>query len=91
MTEGHQDVHETLAQLCQQLEAAEQIDPRIAERLRHTLGELQSALARGDATAAGHASLADHLTESAVHFEQSHPTLAGTVRRLIDVLGQMGI
>ena len=30
-------------------------------------------------------------SEAARHFEQSHPTLSGTIGRLADILAQMGI
>jgi hypothetical protein len=31
------------------------------------------------------------LAEAARHFEESHPTLSGTLGSVIDTLGQMGI
>lgn len=89
MTDDSRKLHETLALLHRQLEQAG--DSRVAQRLRVAVGEFLQALEQDGAAAAEHASLADHLIESAAHFEQSHPTLSGTLRRLIDILGQMGI
>ena len=37
------------------------------------------------------ASTTETLDAAAVHFSETHPTLADTLRRLIDVLAQMGI
>jgi hypothetical protein len=38
-----------------------------------------------------HPSLPDRLEEIAVQFEAEHPTLAASARRLIDLLGEVGI
>ena len=89
MTDDSRKLRETLDLLHRQLEQAG--DSRVAQRLRVAVGDYQDALAGDGSVAAEHASLADHLIESAAHFEQSHPTLSGTLRRLIDILGQMGI
>ena len=94
MSDDQKKLGETLALLRQQLTAAEgsdELEPQVIARLHTAVGELEDAL-RGDPTdAAVHSSQSGYLSESMAHFEQSHPTLAGTVQRLIDLLAQMGI
>ena len=38
-----------------------------------------------------HGSLPDRLERIAVQFEADHPTLAASARRLVDLLGEVGI
>jgi hypothetical protein len=38
-----------------------------------------------------HGSLPDRLERIAVQFEVDHPTLAASARRLVDLLGEVGI
>ena len=94
MSDDRKNLGETLALLRAQLAAAEvsgELEPQVAARLRATAGELEDAL-EGDRTdAGGESPRSDYLTEAVAHFEQSHPTLAGTVQQLIDLLAQMGI
>ena len=83
----------TLDQLHAQLEAlGPDIDAGVRGRLKETVQELQAALGERE-TPSRPEGMALHggLREAAIHFEQSHPTLAKTVERLIDVLAQMGI
>ena len=40
---------------------------------------------------AAHGSLPDRLERIAVQFEADHPTLAASARRLVDLLGEVGI
>ncbi len=90
MTDPQKPLEETLAQLHEQLEAAEQIDSALVDQLQGTVADIQAALQRQEA-AAGESSLGDPLQNVAMQFEESHPTIAGTLRRLVDLLGQMGI
>ena len=101
MVPENENLVETLNQLRQQLSAARQLDPEVAARLRETMADIQQALDQPDAstTAADETeddgddepALTDRLQEAALHFEESHPTIAHTLSRLIDGLGQMGI
>jgi hypothetical protein len=91
MTDQSSPLHETLELLCQQLEEAENIDRKLADQLAATIRTIQEALEDENAEAATHSSLLQRLTDAARHFEESHPTLSGTLGRLVDTLGQMGI
>ena len=87
----NQSLRETLDLLHQQLVDAENIDEDLAERLRTTIREVQSALEKTDEPHEGDPRQSAWLTETAENFEQSHPTIAGTISRLVDILGQAGI
>jgi len=79
----------TLNRLKTQLEHAS-LDAETAARLKEAIKEIESAVASG-ARPAGDASLTNRLSEAALDFEASHPTLAGTVGSVIDALASMGI
>ncbi len=88
--ESH-SLRETLDLLQGQLVDAENIDKALAERLRTVIADVQAVLDEQDHADEEHHARKEWLTEMAEHFEQSHPTIAGTINRLIDTLGQAGI
>jgi len=45
----------------------------------------------GDSIPSSDRSLPDRLERIAVQFEADHPTLAASARRLVDLLGEVGI
>ncbi len=70
--------------------------PRLDAASKQLLGELRQDIERltPSATAAspsGHEGLPDRLERIAVLFEVDHPTLAASSRRLIDMLGKVGL
>jgi len=101
MATEREQLRQTLDQLHQQLQGAKDLDPQLAAQLRTTTAEIEQKLsAIGSAPPAAaveqaepqeEESFQDSLQQAAVHFEESHPTLYGTVSRLIDVLAQLGI
>jgi uncharacterized membrane protein len=98
MTLDREKLQQTLAELHSQLDEAESLDADLAAQLRTVAGEIEQTLEKqqaagpaSDPSEPAPASAPELLEEAAVEFEQSHPTIAGTVRRLIDVLAQMGI
>jgi len=86
-----QSLRETLDLLHQQLVDAGDIDKELADRLRTTISDVQSALEKTGESHESDPRQSAWLTETAEHFEQSHPTIAGTISRLVDILGQAGI
>ena len=76
-----------LAELQQELAGLTNVDPEVRQRLEQTLEELQDVTAEVDT----HPGLTQRLTESARHFEETHPNLAGMIGSVIDALGRMGI
>jgi len=84
-----------IAKLHAELDQAHQNDPAARESLADILPHIKrmadqpqtdTGLARP-----GDASLPDRLEKVAVQFEADHPTLAASARRLVDLLGEVGI
>ena len=94
MSEPSNKLRAALDQLHSQLHGAGAIDPEIRKRLQGAMDEIRAVLeAPGErpSAKADHEPLIHRLTEAAGQFEVSHPTLSGTVERLIEALRQMGI
>jgi hypothetical protein len=86
------ELHEHLGKLHAELQAAPRLDAdanRLLEEIGADIARLRERGAPG--AAPGDASLPDRLERVAVHFEVAHPTLAASSRRLIDILGKVGI
>jgi hypothetical protein len=85
------ELHEQLTQLHAELKAAPRLDAS-ANRLLDEIGA-DIARLRGDGAedATVDASLSDRLERVAIRFEIDHPTLAASSRRLIDILGKVGL
>ena len=89
----------TLAQLHEQLDAAKNAGPEIRALLRDTLADIERTLDStppGQPTTRspvkpGQESIVERLTGAAREFEETHPTLAGTVGSVIDALTRIGI
>ena len=94
-----QHLLETLGDLHRQLAAIRNVDPEARARLVEVLNDIQAVLDRETASMPQKAvteeavsgSVAGRLTEAARHFEEDHPTLAGTLANLVDALSRMGI
>jgi phytoene/squalene synthetase len=81
-----------LSTLHEELRDARQIDPRSSALLGEVLKDIQRILDADNAEArAGAVPLADRLEKVAVQFEADHPALAASSRRLIDLLGKVGL
>ena len=82
-----------LAALHAQLELSGGDLPELRAQLLATVSEIERLLASGKLTQSesSQTSIVSRLTEAARHFEESHPTLSGTVGSVIDALAQMGI
>lgn len=89
---NREKLQQTLAELHSQLDEAESLDADLEAQLRAAAGRIERTLDKQPLPGpADMPSTPEILEDAAVQFEQSHPTIAGTVRRLIDVLAQMGI
>ena len=84
------ELQATLERLAQQLQDAEDLDADARARLAELLEETREALER-QTSGDGERSLADRLSEAAQHFEESHPSLATALGRLVDTLASLGI
>ena len=91
MTSDREQLQLALKQLRAQLQEVQSLDPEVAERLRSTVDQIDAALAGKPRPSAEESSLADRLSDAALDFEASHPTLSGTLGSVIDALSRMGI
>ncbi len=81
-----------LSTLHEELRGTSQIDPRSSALLSEVLKDIQRILDTGGQEArTGGVPLADRLEKVAVQFEADHPGLAASSRRLIDLLGKVGL
>ena len=81
-----------LTTLHEELRGTHQIDPRSSALLTEVLKDIQRILdAEGQEARTGGVPLADRLEKVAVQFEADHPGLAASSRRLIDLLGKVGL
>lgn len=84
----HPDLNQALNAVHRELESADDLDPVEVEKLRQTVRDIQVVLKRQNEEVP---SIRHRLSESASHFEQSHPRLTLTIGRIADMLQQMGI
>ncbi len=92
-----QKLRETLAHLHAELDTVESGDPEVRAMLMSALEDIAAKLeARGadvavDAAVPAEPVPTEQLAETARLFEVEHPTLAATVRSVIDALARAGI
>jgi hypothetical protein len=93
MSSDRDRLQRKLAELQVELDEQTNVEPQFRQRLEQTLEELQDVVAQSapGADAEQHPGLAQRLTESARHFEETHPNLSGMIGSVIDALGRMGI
>lgn len=93
MTDDVQKLRDTLARLQADVDAAETRDPEVRVMLSAALQRISAKLEAqpgGTAVAATPPDTGD-LTLAAQKFEADHPTLAATLRGVVDSLSTMGI
>lgn len=86
---NRESLEKTLAALRQELGAGSRLDEKSRQRLRELIPDadrLEPAAGSGSDTLHRH-----RLEELAVEFEVEHPTLAASLRQLIDLLAQAGV
>jgi Domain of unknown function (DUF4404) len=88
-----QSLRERLAKLHAELSDAHQQDPASRGSLGEILPDVKRMLDQpeGAPGASVDKTLPERLERVAVQFEADHPTLAGSARRLIDLLNEVGI
>jgi hypothetical protein len=87
-------LQETLEGLRAELGAETSLDPQLRARLEHTVEQIQAALdktAPGSEIVTDGATFTERLSESARHFEATHPDIAAALGRVIDALAALGI
>ncbi len=90
MSGEHDKLRQALNDLQDHLAELREVDPNVAAQLDSTIAEANSVLG-SEANAGEHHTVAEQFNEALLHYEASHPTLAGNLRSVIDALGQIGI
>jgi hypothetical protein len=86
-------LRDQLMKLHEELGNVRQVDPGSNQLLAEIMEDIKRLMAQSPsaAPAAEHPSLPDRLEKIAVQFEVDHPTLAASSRRLVDLLGKVGL
>jgi hypothetical protein len=93
-------LHALAAKLHAELSAALRTDPQSRESLSEMMRDINRLIDKPAGSpvpapvsrpGAADRSLPDRLEKIAVQFEANHPTLAASARRLVDLLGEVGI
>ena len=85
-------LHDLVAKLHAELSDALRADPASRESLGDMMRDINRLIDKpADPPTSQHGSLARRLERVAVQFEADHPTLAASARRLVDLLGEVGI
>ena len=85
-------LRDLVAKLHGELTEALREDPKSSDSLRDMMKDINRLIDKPtDLPSSPHGSLPDRLERVAVQFEADHPTLAASARRLVDLLGEVGI
>lgn len=85
-------LRDLVAKLHAEMTDALRADPKSRERLSDMMQDINRLIDKPtDSPASAQGSLPDRLERIAVQFEADHPTLAASARRLVDLLGEVGI
>jgi hypothetical protein len=85
-------LRDLVAKLHGELTEALREDPKSCESLRDMMKDINRLIDKpADLPSSPHGSLPARLERVAVQFEADHPTLAASARRLVDLLGEVGI
>jgi hypothetical protein len=80
------------AKLHAQMSDALRADPKSRESLGEMMRDINRLIEEpADSPSSAPGTLPDRLERMAVQFEAAHPTLAASARRLVDLLGEVGI
>jgi hypothetical protein len=89
---NNSDLKTHLKNLHQELKTVEVVDEDSQRLLEEIQNDVQLLLAhKGDEPLQKHKPVKERLAESARHFDSSHPTLAATIRTVVNTLNNMGI
>jgi hypothetical protein len=81
----------TVAELERQLSESQSLDDESRQALEQAIRDIRLSLEAQETGTPERHTLIGRLRSAVERFEGSHPTLTGTMMRLIDGLGEMGI
>ncbi|MEM9057211.1 MAG: DUF4404 family protein [Pseudomonadota bacterium] len=84
-------LREQLARLHDELETTDTMDGEERQLLVQLMADIHATLDRTDAADPAADGLGERVTGAVTRLEQSHPTVSFTLRRMVDLLGRMGI
>jgi len=85
-------LRDLVAKLHGELTEALREDPKSSDSLRDMMKDINRLIEKpAELPPSARGSLPDRLERVAVQFEANHPTLAASARRLVDLLGEVGI
>jgi len=84
-------LQDAVSELERQLRGSQTLDEGSRQALQQAVQDIRAALDAEQQTEIQRQSLVERLRVAVEKFEGSHPTLTGTLMRLIDGLGEMGI
>ena len=95
----HKQLQQSLTRLHAELASAPRIDPASKKLLREVLADIERVLHEPPRASAEVRHKAEHpagpsapkLEALAIEFEAEHPTIAGSLRQLVDLLGRAGL
>jgi len=85
---SHKELTDLLHQVHTELEGTDKVSDDERALLAELMTDIRARI--GEDTDAEH-SLGERLSDAVEQFNQSHPTLAFALRRMMDALGKMGI
>jgi hypothetical protein len=85
----HESLQTLLGKVSERLKEAGSVDAGSRDLLKQVMGDIERALGSGAATVPE--ANTSRLEILAVRFEADHPALAASVRRLVDLLAEVGI
>jgi hypothetical protein len=92
MADNLEKLRATLRELKEELHSVPELDGQTRESLEEVVRDIHTSLHPATETPPiEQQGLINRLRDVAQDFEESHPTLAGIVARMIDGLGQIGI
>ncbi|MGA1864346.1 MAG: DUF4404 family protein [bacterium] len=87
-----QKLRKMLEQLHSELKETETVDESGSELLHILMDDIKNILDKSvDEQSGQRSSLINQLKQAILYFEESHPTLALTMKKVIDTLSNMGI
>lgn len=86
------ELNQLLQRLHSQIEHAQSLDEEQIQQLRHLEVDIQNLLARSPVKRGGsQVDILDQLESAVATFEMSHPSLAATFSKLMEILSNAGI